>query len=81
MTYKTQTWLNPENHPSTGNVVCFHGKSPWEKRKKKLTYLQISDCNNSIRLHRTDFDSKEDFCIKLKLLESAIREFRLALSQ
>jgi|688.fasta_scaffold211765_5 hypothetical protein len=74
--FKTETWLNPKNHPSTGSVVCYHGKAPWKKHKKKLTFLQISDCSGSIRLHRTDYDTKEDFASKLENLEMAISEFR-----
>ncbi len=79
--YKHHIILNPNNHPSSSSVVCYHGKSPWKKHKKKLTYLRISDCQMTVQLHRTDYDSKQDFVNKLKLLEETIRDFRLHLEK
>ena len=39
------------------------------------TFLQISDCNWSIRLHKTEDDSITDFVDKLKLLNKEISSF------
>lgn len=76
MAYKSEKWLNPLSSPSTGAVVCYHGKSPWKKSKDKMIYVQINDCHNSIRLHRTDHESKKDFANKIDVLIQELEQFR-----
>lgn len=74
--YKSQTWLNPITSSSTGSVVCYDGtyKDPdgscWGS-----TFIQIADCSQKIKLHKTDYDSMEDFIAKLKLLRGDISKF------
>ena len=51
----------------------------WDKKdsiSEHATFLEISDCHNSVRLHKIGSDSKEQFIIKLKLLEEEVRKFR-----
>ena len=52
-------------------MVVLHGM----EKKMRNTFLQISDCNWSIRLHKTEDDSITDFVDKLKLLNKEIRSF------
>lgn len=73
--YNKRTWLNKDNSPSTGNVVAFDGITAWREKKERNTFLSISDCNVSIRLHRIDDDSVRDFIDKLQLLKSEIELF------
>lgn len=73
--YNKRTWLNKPGSPSTGNVVAFDGVTAWKGENVKNTFLSISDCNNSIRLHRIDDDSIEDFIDKMKLLKDEIEQF------
>lgn len=73
--YNKRTWLNKENSPSTGNIVAFDGETSWKGEKVRNTFLSISDCNNSIRLHRIEDDSIEDFIDKMELLKSEIALF------
>lgn len=74
-TYNKRTWLNKESSPLTGNVICFDGYTTWHGEKMRNTFLQISDCSWSIRLHKTEDDSITDFIDKLKLLNSEISSF------
>ncbi|MBF1491432.1 MAG: hypothetical protein HXN76_01745 [Prevotella pallens] len=74
-TYNKRTWLNKESSPSTGNVICFDGYTTWHGEKMRNTFLQISDYNWSIRLHKTEDDSITDFVDKLKLLNKEISSF------
>ena len=74
-TYNKRTWLNKETSPSTGNVICFDGCTTWHGEKMRNTFLQISDCSWSIRLHKTEDDSITDFVDKLKLLNKEISSF------
>lgn len=66
--------LNPPNHPSTGHVVAYDGASPWRK-KEKYAYLEISDCQQKIRLHLARTDSTKDFVRKLKILRKVLDKF------
>lgn len=75
--YKTQTWLNDINSPSTGSVVCYHGLCKYsdEKDDWESIFLEISDCHSKSRLHRSNFDNKEDFIKKMELLRDDIDKF------
>lgn len=73
--YNKRTWLNKDNSPSTGNVVAFDGEVTWKNEKIRNTFLSVSDCNVSVRLHPTDDDSIKDFIDKMKLLRSEIDLF------
>ncbi len=73
--YNKRTWLNKGNSPSTGNVVAFDGTTTWKGEKIRNTFLSISDCNNSIRLHPTEDDSIDVFTEKIQMLHSEIGQF------
>lgn len=73
--YNKRTWLNKPGSPSTGHVVAFDGVTAWKGVNIRDTFLSISDCNNSIRLHKIDDDSTEDFIDKMKLLKNEIEQF------
>jgi len=73
-TYKDQKWLNKETSPSTGSYVAFHGPSPWGK-KETMTFFEIADCNEKVRLHITPLDTKEDYICKLQLLIDGLSKF------
>jgi len=74
--YNKRTWLNSEKSDSTGAVVAFDGRiTDFKGKEYPSTYLEISDCSNKIRLHITSMDTKEDFVVKLKLLQKEIKHF------
>lgn len=73
--YNKREWLNGKQSASTGNVVAFDGIIHWEGKPIHKTFLQISDCNNSIRLHTTEDDSDQDFINKLITLRDTIDNF------
>ena len=72
--FKISKDLNPSNHPSTGHVVAYAGKSPW-KKGEKYTYFELSDCQNKIRLHLCRTDNIKDFIKKLKILHKVLGDF------
>lgn len=74
-TYNKRIWLNPVGSRSTGAVVCFDGEVTWKGENCRDTFLQINDCNNSVRLHPTEDDNIKDFVRKLKKLNSEIESF------
>jgi len=74
-TFKISEDLNPINHPSTGHVVAYDGKSPWKKGEKH-TYFELSDCQCKIRLHPCKTDKGiRDFVEKLKILHKVLGDF------
>jgi len=73
--YNKRTWLNKDGSPSIGNVVAFDGETTWKGEKYRNTFLSISDCAVSARLHKTDDDTIDDFIDKMKLLRSEIDYF------
>ncbi len=73
--YNRRIWLNKEDSPSTGNLVCFDGMTTWHGEEIRNTFLQVSDCSWSIRLHKIEDDSTEDFIDKLKLLRDEVDNF------
>ncbi len=72
--FKQVTELNKGSHPSTGQITCYAGKSPWHTRDD-LYYVEVQDCHHKVRLHRCDIDSKKDFIKKLKKMRDALNSF------
>ena len=73
--YQRRIWLNREDSPSTGNLVCFDGNTTWHGEVIRNTFLQISDCSWSIRLHKTEDDDIVYFIDKMKLLRNEVDKF------
>lgn len=73
-TYNDRKWLNPDNRPSTGTVVAYHGPSPWDPDDIS-TFFEVSDCHYKVRLHPTNLDSLADFAKKLRILENTAKQF------
>ncbi|NIU01224.1 MAG: hypothetical protein GWN01_09930 [Nitrosopumilaceae archaeon] len=75
--YNKRTWLNADTCDSTGSIVAFDGKVTDLDNKNEYTqrFLEIADCRNKVRLHKTSDDSDEDFLNKMKLLKNEIEQF------
>jgi hypothetical protein len=72
--YTTRKWLNKLSSPSTGSICCYYGPSAWDASKTDM-FLEVADCHNSARLHKTELESKDDFVEKLKLLRSELDNY------
>lgn len=73
--YKKQVWLNKETSPSTGNVVAYDGVCAYKDEHFRRTFLSVSDCYGTVRLHKSDDDTIEDFIDKMKSLRECVDEF------
>ena len=73
--YNKRLWLNSEDSPSTGNIVCFDGDTTHNGNVARNIFVSISDCYNSARLHMTEDDSVEDFVEKITLLRDELTNF------
>lgn len=76
--YCSRTWLNRDSSPSTGSIVCYDGTVKYADEDEELpnTFIEISDCHGKIRLHRTYFDTKEDFVKKIDTLIGELNRFK-----
>lgn len=73
--YNRRTWLNNNNSPSTGSVVCYDGDVDFSGEIIRSTFISISDCSKSAKLHIAEYDTIEDFIEKLKILNNEISKF------
>ncbi|HEY5588560.1 MAG TPA: hypothetical protein VIK86_06360 [Candidatus Paceibacterota bacterium] len=73
--YNKRTWLNNAESSSTSNIVAFDGDVKYSDEIFRDTFVHISDCKNSIKLHKKDSEPMESFIEKLKLLKTEIELF------
>ncbi len=73
--YSKRVWLNDEDSPSTGNVVAYDGIPEFEEGPWHSTFLKVSDCHNTVKLHKAEYDTLKDFVKKLKKLRGVIDDF------
>ena len=80
--YCKREWLNSDLNPSTGSVVAYHGDAFWNKDDEQdiMTFLELADCHDKIRLHKTDYDKMEDFIKKMEKLRNVIDDFIIHLN-
>lgn len=69
--YNRRTWLNKATSLSTGSLVAIDGEFDGER----YTMLQISDCYGIAKLHKSDYDTDQDFIDKLELLKDEVTLF------
>lgn len=75
--YNKRTWLNNETCDSTSSVVAFDGKVTDLDTGKRYTqrFLEIADCHNKVRIHKTSDDNDGHFLRKMELLKNEIELF------
>ena len=73
--YSTRKWLNREESPSTGSIVCYDGEEDIRGETYRNLFIEVKDCNGSVRLHKCKFDEIPDFVDKLKLMRTEIDKF------
>lgn len=77
--YSKQKFLNPDESPSTGNVAAFIGYFPEKDNPISADdlamWLRISDCHQSISLHKCEWDNTEEFINKMEKLRDFISDY------
>lgn len=76
--YNKRVWVNPEDSPSTGSVVAYHGPANWgikDEDRGNESFFEVSDCHQKVKLHRCKFDSMDDFIKKIEAVRDAAAEF------
>jgi len=73
--YNKRTWLNSKKSSSTSSIVSFDGDVDYGDNIYRDTFVKISDCKYSIKLHKKDSESIQEFIHKLELLKTEIEQF------
>lgn len=73
--YNDREWLNDENSPYTGSIVCYDGIIDDNDHNKRISFIEIGDCHNKIRLHQDSRSQTVSFLDKIKQLYKAIGKF------
>jgi len=73
--YNKRTWLNKIESSSTSSIITFDGDVKYPDKTYRDTFIKISDCKNSIILHKKDSEDMDDFITKLDILKNEIELF------
>lgn len=73
--YKDCVWLNRNDSPSTGSVVCYDGIVEYTEGDYPTTFIEFADCQQKVRLHRTHTDTPEEFIEKVDKIIKALTRF------
>lgn len=74
--YKSETWLNKETSPSTGSVVCYDGDVEYTEGESDCIFIEIADCHQKVRLHKSHTDTTEEFIDKIDLIINSLNNFK-----
>ena len=78
--YNKRVWLNSKKSASTGSLVCYSGPSPFyddgtKKNHKKIVFVEVGDCHQTIRLHQMYNESRKDFIKKIELMRDGLDSY------
>lgn len=79
--FKSEKWLNPTDSPSTGSIVCYDGMVDYSDGPDRCTFLELSDCHQKARLHKTHTDTPKEFLDKVKAIRKELNVFISHLEQ
>lgn len=74
--FKSEKWLNKENSPSTGSIVCFDGDVEYTEGVEPCMFVEIADCHSKVRLHKSHTDTTEEFINKIDSMINALEKYR-----
>lgn len=75
--FKSEKWLNQEDSPSTGSIVCYDGDIEYsDDGESPCVFLEIADCQSKVRLHQAHTDTTEEFIDKIDSIINQLKRFR-----
>lgn len=74
--YKSETWLNTQDSPSTGSIVCYDGDIEYTEGESPCVFIEIADCHGKIRLHLSHTDEPTQFIDKIDKMINSLERFR-----
>ena len=74
--YSDRVWLNDEDSPSMGSLVCFDGiEIDKDGKEYPIKKIVVSDCFTKVRIHQAQYDTDEDFLNKMILFRDKLTDF------
>jgi hypothetical protein len=73
--YCKKVWLNKEDSPASGSMVCFDGEVRWREKPDVTSYIEIADCQTKIKIHRIYEDTEDDYIEKIILMRNTLNDF------
>jgi hypothetical protein len=76
--YCKKIFLEADELPSTSTLVCYEGKPAWADKDRpdyRDKFVEIGNCHEKIRLHKTDLETDRQFLLKIALLRDELSEF------
>lgn len=73
--YNTRAWLNSDDSPSTGSIVCFSGLTKYSDGIDTNCFIEMADCHQKARIHKTFSDTMEDWILKVETLHKNIENY------
>jgi hypothetical protein len=77
MKYCEKEFLTDSPEPSTSTVVSFYGDVQWGRndRPENLSFLEISDCHERVRLHRPYEMTNAEWLAQVQRLQAHIGRY------
>lgn len=75
--YNNRIWVNNEDTPSSGSLVCFDGVIQYDVKEapERTTFAEFGSCHEKIRLHKTPWESNQDFIDKIERVYAELGHF------
>jgi hypothetical protein len=77
--YNKRVWVNPEDSPSTGYILAYHGPAHWvaskDGERRLESFFEVAYCQQKARLNKCNFDSMDEFIQKIEMVRDAAAEF------
>lgn len=73
--YCKRVWLNQDDSPSTGSIVCYAGDLEWDDGWNPSYFVEVSDCHNKIRIHQSCQDTLEEYITKVRAMRDALTDY------
>lgn len=73
--YNTRTWVNDDDSPSTGSIVCYDGMYTDDDKPFRNLFVEVSSCHEKARLHKMWNEHPDLFYNKIKMMRDALTDF------
>lgn len=73
--YCKRIWLNKEDSPSTGSLVCFDGILEDDENLHHQMFVELGSCNTKARIHKIFEDTPAEFLEKIILVRDNLNSF------
>jgi len=78
--YNERVWLNDEDSPSTGSIVCYQGPANWCReedpdQRDEIFFVEVADCHCKARLHAARYESMDSYREKVRKMRDCLNRY------